>query len=185
MLPGLSRHRFTVDQVMRMVEVGVLDEAASVELIDGELVAMSPQGPRHAGLAVVVRDLLLGCLPAGMHLRDHSPVDAGVWSMPEPDVAVVIGRQTAFLDRHPSGADLALVVEISVTSQVFDRAKTTIYARMGVPEYWQLDVPARLLRVHTAPDANTGEYRLVSVRRDDESVVLLGHSLRIADLLGG
>jgi Uma2 family endonuclease len=102
-------------------------------------------------------------------VQDHSPIDAGPDSQPEPDVAVVRGDPRDLLDRHPSGADLALVVEISVTSHAEDRAKAAVYARAGVPEYWQLDVPARRVVVRTEPDGV--EYRATRLVADGEEVV--------------
>jgi Uma2 family endonuclease len=115
MLHGFPRHRFTAADVHRMLEVGVLDARSPVELLDGELVEVSPQGPRHSRLTVMIRELLATAFGPGFHLQDHSPIDAGPHSLPEPDVAVVRGDPRDLLDRHPTGAELALVVEVSVT----------------------------------------------------------------------
>ncbi len=179
----LPRHRFTADEVLRMVEVGVLDEDAPVELLDGELVTSSPQGPRHSRLAVLIRDLLARALGSGVHLQAHSPIDAGPWSLPEPDVAVVRGDARALLDRHPRPDELVVVLEISVTSQSVDRAKAELYARAGVARYWNVDVGARTLRDHADPDPVAGEYRRVTVVGEADGVALEGLAVRVADLL--
>lgn len=178
-----TRHRFTADELHRMVEAGVLDEDAPIELLDGELVTMSPQGPRHSRLAVVIHDLLARALGPGIHVQDHSPIDAGPWSLPEPDVAVVRGDARALLDRHPRPDELVVVIEISVTSQSVDRAKAELYARAGVARYWNVDVSARTLRDHAEPDPVTAEYRRVTVLGEDDGVALEGSALRVADLL--
>ncbi|MCA9490739.1 MAG: Uma2 family endonuclease [Myxococcales bacterium] len=160
-------HRLTSAQVLQMVETGGLDEDARIELLDGVLCDMSPQGPSHASITVALRVALNASFGAGFHVRDHSPIDAGPHSMPEPDLAVVRGTPRDYLTRYPAGPDIALVVEVSVTAQAYDRAKVGIYARAGVPEVWQLDVPARTLRVHTEPDTEAGEYGSIRVLRDD------------------
>src|SRR5690348_17305516 len=131
MLADLPSRRFTAAEVLRMVELGILAEDEPVELIDGALITVSPQGPRHRALATIVHDRLQTAFGAGYHVQDHSPIDGGPNSLPEPDVAVVRGSPRDLLDRHPAAADLALVVELSVTSHALDRAKATTYAAAG------------------------------------------------------
>lgn len=100
------RRRFTADEVMRMVETGILREDDPIELIDGELIEMSPQGPLHRSRTVRVRRLLEAAFGTGFHVQDRSPIDAGPSSLPAPDVAVIrtgLGRGRG---RHDRGADL-------------------------------------------------------------------------------
>lgn len=178
-----ERHRFTADQVLQMVEAGVLAEDEPVELLDGELIRMSPQGPRHAGLTAVIHRLLDRAAGPDAHVRDHSPVDGGPWSLPEPDLAVVRGGPADYLTRHPAAADLLLVVEISVTSQAADRRKIGIYAQMGVSEYWWLDLAAGRLRVHRDPDPAVGDYARVEILRAGEQVPVGRTTLDVRELL--
>lgn len=178
---GGARRRFTADEVLRMVEAGILDEDEPIELIDGELITVSPQGPRHRALTVKIHGVLERAFGAGHHVQDHSPIDAGLDSLPEPDVAVVRGEVDALMDRHPAGDDLVLVVEISVTSQRFDRAKAAVYARAEVPEYWQLDEPARRLYVSTDPAG--GEYRAVCIYTEGDEVPVAATTVKVEELL--
>lgn len=178
---GWPRRQFTAEEVLRMVEAGILDEHEPVELIDGELITVSPQGPRHRALTVRIRRTLERAFGPGHHVQDHSPIAAGPNSMPEPDVAVVRGDVDEFMERHAGGADLAVVVEISLTSQRFDRAKANVYARANVPEYWLLDVPDRRLYVYTDP-AEDG-YHTVRIHTDADDVPVAGTTLRVGELL--
>lgn len=181
MLAELPRRRFTADEVLRMVEAGILGEDEPVELIDGELITVSPQGPRHRALTVKIHQVLEQAFGAGHHVQDHSPIAAGPDSLPEPDVAVVRGAIDDWMDRHPGGADVPLVVEISVTSHKEDRSKAMVYARAGVETYWQLDVPARRLHVHTDPVQ--GEYRTTRLATDEDEVGIAGTRIAVCDLL--
>lgn len=175
------RHRWTPDDVLRMVEAGVLDEDAPLELIDGELVVMSPQGPPHRMSTVRVRRRLERAFGPGHYLQDHSPVLAGPASLPEPDVAVV--REPERFDRHPDAGDVPLVVELSVTSQEADRAKAGVYAGGGFREYWNLDLVGRRLTVYSEPRPEHREYARIAILREDEEVEVGGARVPVADLL--
>lgn len=146
---SLPLYPLTVAAVAKMVDAGILDEDEHVELLDGVLVEMSPQGSPHA---YAIRRLAALAYPvvaaAGLELSIQAPLDVGSpISLPEPDVAIVPPTER---DRHPSGA--VLVVEMGATSVCIDLVrKARIYATAGVPEYWVLDVERRVLVVHSSP----------------------------------
>ena len=173
--------RFTAEDVRRMVDAGILLEDEPVELIDGGLVVVSPQGPLHRSIAVVVHELLQRAFGAGFHVQDHSPVDAGPDSLPEPDVAVVRGSPRDFVARLPNGADVPLLVEVSVTSHRMDERKAGDYAAGGFAEYWQVQVPERRLVVRSSPTA--GEYRVVRIYVEGDAVPVAGATIPVAELL--
>ncbi|MEQ1571540.1 MAG: Uma2 family endonuclease [Myxococcota bacterium] len=179
----VPRRRFTAADVTRMVAAGILGEDDPLELIDGELIIVSPQGTVHRGLTVRIRRLLEAAFGPSFHVQDHSPIDAGPDSLPEPDVAVVRGDVDTFLDHHPTGADLALVVEISVTTQAMDRAKAAVYARAGVAEYWNLDVEARRLTVYRHPHPDRAEYALAEFLHAEDHVAAASVTLPVSRLL--
>ena len=164
------RHVFTVEEIERMAEAGAFDEGPKVELLDGELVDVSPQGPEHAALHTWLGDRLAAAYPANVHVRRQCPIHAGSRSLPEPDIAVVRGEVRDYLDHHPRGRELVLAVEVSVSSQAIDRAKARIYAAAGVPVYWWVDVAARRLTVHEEPSPS-GYLRISVVSADDEVAV--------------
>lgn len=162
-----------------MVEVGILREDDPLELIDGELIVMSPQGPSHRMSTVRVRRCLERVFGDGFYVQDHSPVQAGPNSLPEPDVAVV--REPERFDRHPTSADVMLIVELSQTSQDDDRAKATIYARGGFEVYWNLDLVARRLVIYTDPHPD--EYRQITILGDNDTVSVGTGSIAVSALL--
>ncbi|MBK8996948.1 MAG: Uma2 family endonuclease [Myxococcales bacterium] len=146
------RRKFTADEVYRMLDAGILEEGPGLELLEGDLVVMSPQGAPHAGFAELLRERLLQALGPGHNARTHAPVDAGPHSQPEPDVAVVRGRPEDYLTRHPTAADTLLVVEVARSSLPRDRRKARIYAQARFAEYWLFDVEQRSVLVHRDPD---------------------------------
>ena len=131
----------------RLVDLGVFDQER-VELIRGVIVRMSPQGAPHAGPIQRLTELLVAALLGRAHVRVQLPLVAPDESEPEPDVAVVALGDYDHV--HPEGAHL--VIEVARTSQAYDReTKGPLYAAMGAPEYWLVDVVARTIDVHRGP----------------------------------
>jgi Uma2 family endonuclease len=157
---------FTVDEVYRMVDAGILAEKEHVELLDGELRPMTPQGPEHVRLTVALRDRLRQAFGPGFHVQDHSPVRLDDYNLPEPDIAVIRGEPDAFYSRLPCGKDIALVVEIAMTSQARDMEKAPLYAGAHVPIYWIVDIERRTLTIHEDP--GTDGYRRVESLDDSQ-----------------
>lgn len=184
-LRDAPRRRFSVDDVMRMVEAGILTEDDHVELIDGELLVMTPEGPEHRTMKNDLRERLATAYGARFHLLDQDPIQTGDRSLPEPDLTVVRGRPRDYLERQVLAADTVLIVEVTKTSHRRDRAKVEVYARGGAPSYWLLDLDARCLEVHHDPDPETGRYRDVARLTEHEAVQLpeLATSWSVASML--
>jgi Uma2 family endonuclease len=163
----------------RLVDLGwFVDEP--IELLRGVLVTMSPQGWPHASAISFFNEQLVLQL-AGRHgVRPQLPFAADDWSEPEPDLAVV--RKDPSLRGHPSEA--LLVVEIADSSLALDRGlKRTIYAEVGIPEYWIVDVNGRTVEVHTRPDG--GYYSRAQILRDGDVLrptLLPGVMICVADI---
>jgi Uma2 family endonuclease len=147
----LPRRRFTVDEVTRMVEQGILGDDERVELLDGELVVVSPQGPEHAARVAALVQRLADAYRGLAHVRPQVPLHAGTHSLPEPDLAVVKGQPLDYLDHHPVGAESLLIIEIARTSQAIDHRKARIYAAARGPVYWIVDLAARRIEVFSEP----------------------------------
>ena len=167
----------------RAGEAGVFGPDARLELIEGAILAVGPQGSRHfTGIELIV-DALRRAFGAVHRVRVQGPLTAVEDSEPEPDVAVVAGEARDFRDGHPTTA--LLVVDVSDDSLRHDRTvKQRLYARCGVPEYWILALPVERLEVHRDP-ADDG-YRSVSIHRPGETVAPLAYpdaAIAIDDLL--
>lgn len=135
-----------------------------VELIRGVIVRMSPQGAPHAGPIEVLTELLIVALAGRARVRIQMPLIGPDESEPEPDVAVVPSGDPH--RAHPCTAHL--IVEVARTSQAYDRGtKGPLYAQMGVPEFWLVDVVDRVIEVHREP-AGDRYGRVETVRAGDE-----------------
>lgn len=180
-----DRRRFTTEEVLRLVDLGILHPDESVELLEGELIVMTPQGPAHSARIMALQELLAEAYRGVGSLRTQLPLDASPDGLPEPDFAVVRGGPPDYATRHPSGSDVLLLVEVARTSQEVDRAKARTYARIGVAVYWLVDLAVRVLEVRSEPLPD-GRYARTLILNLDDQVELpaLGRNAAVAELLG-
>jgi Uma2 family endonuclease len=151
----------------RLVEEGFFDEDEKIELLEGVIVQMTPQGLGHAASIEELTHLLVLALATRARVRVQLPFAASDVSEPEPDVAVVPPADPR--RSHPESA--FLLIEVAESSLGKDRrVKTRIYATAGVPEYWVVDVSGRSIEVRTDP--GDGVYRQVRVVRPGEAIRL-------------
>lgn len=154
----IVRHRLSVDDYQRMGEAGILGEQDRVELIDGEIIDMSPIGAPHAGAVNRLANRIKTALGEGAIVSTQNPIRIDRFNEPEPDIAVLLPRDDFYASAHPGPGDCLLVVEVAETSLRYDReVKLPLYARAGIPEVWLLDIAGRTLWIHTEPA--DGSYR--------------------------
>ena len=141
------RHRIRVDEYYRMVEVGLLDPKARVELIDGEIIDMAPLGDPHMATVDRINELLIHAVSERAIVRCQGAVQLGDYSAPQPDFTLLERRQDYYRSRRAVSSDVLLTIEVSDTTFKYDSGrKKSLYARHDVPELWIIDIPrARIL----------------------------------------
>ncbi len=143
--------RFSVAEYHRLIELGMLTEDDNLELLEGYLVHKMSRTPPHDAAIQKGTKRWLRLLPAGWDLRVQSAITL-TDSEPEPDFAIVRGDENTYLTRHPTAADIGLVVEVSDSTLPGDRDdKGRIYARAGIPVYWIVNLNDRQIEVYTSP----------------------------------
>ena len=173
------------DEVLRMVEAGILSDEERVELLHGVLTRVSPKSPRHEAVKVrLQRWLAPGVVAGDYEVRVETPILVpDPTSLPEPDIAVVAPGGDPL--RHPTTA--VLVVEVAVTSLRTDAdVKPVLYAQAGVAELWVVDVDGHCIEVFREPRGGSYAARHV-VGRDGvvEALQVAAEPLAVADLLAG
>lgn len=151
--------KFTVAQIWALIEKGVANRDAKFELLDGEVIPLSPKGPLHEE---VRRDVMrwLKTLPSGFDVLAETTLYLDKTAFVEPDY-VVFDAGLAIKDLTPEKVRLA--IEVGHNSWSYDIGeKATRYAAHGVPEYWAIHAPTRMTRLHRAPGAaGWGEVRQI------------------------
>ncbi len=141
-----------------MAEADIFEPDDRVELIDGEVVKMSPIGSRHAACVSRLSHLLMPQLGERAIVRAQLPIQVGDFSEPEPDIALLRWRDDFYADHHPSPPDVRLVVEVADTSLRHDLGrKAPLYIAGGVPEVWVIDLVADV--VHVIRGGTTSQLR--------------------------
>jgi len=184
--PWVPRRALTVAEYHRMGEVGILTEDDRVELIEGELVAMSPIGSEHSGTVNGLTRLLVMAVGNRGVVAVQNPVQLDDRSEPQPDFAVLKPRSDDYRRATPRADDVLLLIEIADSSLAYDRTvKRSLYARHRIPEFWIVNLAAGEVEVCRNPSGD--HYASVSpAGRADilEPELLPGATIPVAALLG-
>ncbi|NBC48762.1 MAG: Uma2 family endonuclease [Gammaproteobacteria bacterium] len=161
--------RLGVDAYHQMINAGIFDEDDRVELIEGELRAMPPSKPNHAGKNKRLNRLLTRGAGNDALVAVQDPLTLRPDSEPEPDLMLLRPREDFYENANPTPADTLLVIEICDTSLRYDQEiKIPLYAAHGVPEVWLLDLKQQRLEIYREPGADG--YR-VMLRPDPTEMV--------------
>ncbi|NBC49793.1 MAG: Uma2 family endonuclease [Gammaproteobacteria bacterium] len=184
MSPALPKaHCWSRFEYERLVDAGGFSADTRVELLDGEIIDMSPQKSAHATAVGLVEEALRHCIGEGYHIRSQKPLALDDRSEPEPDIAVVRGQLRDYAGRHPDTA--LLIVEVADTSLAYDQgSKALAYARNGVSDYWILNLRDRALEVYRGAESQGyGQRRLIDASGQVTPLVAPQCIIRVDDLL--
>ena len=139
--------KWTIEQYHELVATGILDDRR-VELLEGDIVEMPPEGMPHAVYCGRTVEYLRELLRDRAKVRETHPITLPNNSEPEPDVAIVRSPDTQYLAHHPYPEDIFWLIEYSDTTLAKDlKAKQRIYAQAGILEYWVVNLQASELIV--------------------------------------
>ncbi len=164
MAEQMQRYRFTVKEYHRMGEAGIFDEDSRVELIGGQIIAMSPIGDPHMNCVNMYNDALTSIPGKSWIVSVQNPIRLSNESEPQPDVVLI---RRGYGGGAPTAKDILVVIEVSDTTLTFDRrVKVPLYAAAGVREVWITDLKAE--RVICFSELREERYQLVTqVRRGE------------------
>jgi Uma2 family endonuclease len=183
---NLANHLFTVSEYERMAETGILTPDARVELIDGQVIEMSPIGSPHAACVDLISAIFHQQLRGKAIVRTQSPIVLDDFSEPEPDVSVLKFREDYYRGAHPRPNDVLFVIEVSETTVQFDRqVKTPLYARAGIREFLLISLPDEHAEYYSRPERASCQDTKI-LRRGDrfESAIAPGLTLDVGKILG-
>jgi len=150
-----TRRRFTVDDYYRMGETGILSENDRTELIEGEIIEMSPIGNPHMNAVNRTNMIFARGIGDKVVVSVQNPAFMDQYNLPQPDVVLIRPRESFYGEGLPNSEDVVLLVEVADASLRFDRkVKIPIYARSGVQEVWIVDLQNQIIHVYREPKGN-------------------------------
>lgn len=182
----VERWIFTADEYHRMSEAGILLEDDRVELIDGEILKMSPIGSRHVGCVNRLNAFLSSRVGRFTIVSVQNPIRLNDYSEPQPDITLLNPRDDFYSRSLPATGDVLLIIEVADTSVEYDRnVKLSVYARAEIPEVWIVDLPGDGVEVNSKPV--NGSYQ--SSKRAKRGELLTPKripdlKIRVEDILG-
>jgi Uma2 family endonuclease len=181
----LERHKFTLEQYHRLGETGFLTEDDRVELIDGEIIEMSPVGRAHNAcinrsnrkLIRMLGDRAIVSVQNSIIIQESEPL---------PDIAVLLPNPTDYADRLATPEDILLIIEISDSSLEYDQSiKAPRYAKAGIQELWIVDLNDELVWVYRHP--SNSKYLDIKAYKQKEILTISAFSditILVNDILG-
>jgi len=146
---GFDRRSFTVAEILRMQDAGIISEDENFELIEGEIVPMQAKTHVHELIKSALNIGIVRALPDRLWLGVETTIYLSANTFVEPDLAVY---PKGVKLEEVKGSDILLAIEVALTSLPYDRGlKTRLYARHGVNELWVIDAERRWTFVHSGP----------------------------------
>jgi Uma2 family endonuclease len=181
----LERKKFTLEEYHRLGDMGFLGEDDRVELIDGEIIEMSPIGKKHNAcinrntrtLIQKLGDKAIVSVQNSVNILENEPL---------PDIAILQPNPTYYADRLATAEDMLLIIEVADSSLAYDQEiKAPKYARAGVQELWIVDLNDDMIWVYRKPSEKS--YLDLKAHQRGETITLLAFSdltLAVNDILG-
>jgi Uma2 family endonuclease len=155
---GLPRRAFTVGDIDRMINAGVIGQDERFEVIEGDLVMMSAKHAGHDRVKHALTMALAQASPKGMYVGVAASLQLAPDILVEPDITIILRsaykvHPKSFVQPRPE--DLLLLIEIAASSMTYDRGlKARIYARHGIREFWVIDANEYVTWIHTGPSGD-------------------------------
>ena len=152
---GVKPRLITVSEYDRMIEAGIYTENDRIELLNGEIIELMPKGPKHVYFNEAIAEFFKERLGKTVDVRSQNPIVLGDFSEPEPDIVLAKPPRENYLEKHPTPADILLVMEISDTTLAYDREdKALAYSRSGIGQYLLLNLQNETLEDYREPGAD-------------------------------
>jgi Uma2 family endonuclease len=155
---GFPRRAFTVEDISRMIQAGVIGEDEKFELIEGEIVMMAAKGVAHERIKSALIIAVVRALPDHLTVGVETTLRLTDTIMLEPDIAVfprgLFEKSSHGFARLDPG-EACLVIEVAASSLAYDKGlKARLYARHRVGEFWVVDTNERVTWVHSGPSGD-------------------------------
>jgi Uma2 family endonuclease len=160
----INRKHFTIDEYHKLAETGIIKPTDRVELIEGDIITMSPIKSKHAGIVDAIAEFLIHTLYRKATIKIQNPMSIGNNSEPEPDIIIAKHKQDHYRSAHPTPEEVYLLIEVADSSLAYDQSiKAPLYAKAGIPEYWIINIIDEQIEIYREPgDENYASKQILS-----------------------
>lgn len=186
MLLQVEKRLWTVEEYHGMARAGILHEDDRLELIKGEVVAMSPIGVRHMACVNRLTALFAAQFEGKAMLSVQNSVYLDEYSEPVPDVVLFKYRQDFYNQNAPTAEDVLLLIEVSDSTLPYDRnVKRPLYAQANIMDYWLINLIDNSVEVYRQPENGVFSQKFIRYRDDKITAVAFPNdTLLVSDLIG-
>ncbi|MDJ0730594.1 MAG: Uma2 family endonuclease [Crocosphaera sp.] len=180
----LITRKFNVNEYHKMAETGILTPEDRVELIRGEIIAMSPIGRKHAAAVNRLNQVLYQKFGNKVIISVQNPIRLDNYSEPQPDMVLLKPQSDFYESKIPKSEDIYLLIEVSDSTIKYDQeVKLPLYAESKINEVWIVNLNDKTLEVYRKPENKT----YLEQQKNVKSISLLAFSditLTINDIFG-
>ncbi|MEO6872022.1 MAG: Uma2 family endonuclease [Chthoniobacterales bacterium] len=181
----VATYRFSVEECDKLGEAGIFDEDDRVELLDGEIIVMSPIGSQHAGVVMRLNAILSRRLGDRVLLNPQNPTMVDEFSEPQPDIMLLKPRADFYTTKHPGPEDILLLIEVSDTTLSYDRGrKLRKYAESNIGEAWIANPKNMTIEQFREPAGRAYAHTTSHHRGESISVAALPERFTVEELIG-
>ena len=182
----LLRRKFTIQEYHQMLDSGIIAMDERIELLKGEIIAMSPIGIKHAACVRRLNNILSQHLQGEAIIDIQNPLELDNLSEPQPDIALLKPRADFYATAHPQSKDIFLIIEVADKTLKSDReVKIPLYAENQIAEVWLVDINGESIEVYREP--RNDKYQTVFYFRRGQTLSPLVFSpvnIAVKDILG-
>ena len=180
-----TKHLTNLDEWRRLGEANIFPPESRIELINGEIIEMSPIGTNHGSHLKRINKLFTRLMPENLLTSVQDPLQLGDLSEPEPDFMLLKPSDDNYSSRHPIAEDVLLLIEVADSSLAFDQnQKLRLYALHNVPEYWLLNLNDNCLEVYRKPHGEVYAEKTTLYSGDNGTLSQLSDiTIKVSDIL--
>lgn len=167
MAAELKNRKISSEAYQLMIMGGIFASKAKVELLDGQVVEMSPVENAHKEILARLNQSLANSLDEKSTLLVQRPISLGGYSEPEPDLLICHFQEHLYRNKKAKSEDIRLLIEVSDTTLAKDReVKLPIYAERGIQTFWIVNIPEKQVEVYTEPQGQTYLQTVIVTEQD-------------------
>ncbi|MEN0050582.1 MAG: Uma2 family endonuclease [Bacteroidota bacterium] len=167
----IKKRLLGVEEYHRMIEADILSEDDRVELINGEIIEMSPIKSFHASHVMRINHFLSNIVGEEVIVNVQNPILIPDYSEPEPDIALLKWDDDFYYEKHPQPEDVILLIEVADSSLEYDQnIKLPLYANAQIPECWIVNLREKQIEMHQYPENGIYKQRVIVQAQDEITI---------------